>query len=1488
MVAALVVALILVSLVSTQTPWFKGWLRGYLVDQANRFLHGRLSIGDLQGNLFFGLRLDAVAVELEGERIIAVERIDVDYSVIQIVASGIVIDRIALDRLHVHLRRSAAGWNIGRLIKRQAREGPREGPARPVTVSLIEVRGAALAIDGLDPDAPIRWPRRVDDLQAALAFAYDPVRFTLDVRRLAFRGDAPRLALHDLSGRFAVAGRMIHLDGVSARTDRSAVRVGGQIRRDPGTPAFLQLDVRSDRLSLPELAGVFSALNRLAIEPAVDARLEGPLDRVRTEITARYARSAIAGPVTVDFVTPARRLSGAVTVERLDLAPLLNDAAHRSDISGRVSFELQLPDRATGRPLRAEYAFEGPTVRYVGYDAQSVRARGRIVGARVTFDARLRAYGAAATGAGVIRPAVDEGETVAYDVRGRASGVDLRRLPDRIPVPRLESTLALEYTLSGRGRSVEGRARFGPSQLEGAAIAGGTTAEFAWRPGVLRYRADGRAAGLDLPRLGRALDLDALAADRFRSDLDAEFNLTGAGTTLGTLALAAEGVAHQSRLFDGRLGRVAFTTVIADRALKATATGDVESLDLALATGRAEWPGRISGTVDARVAIADLSREITVDDLEVDGRVDLRQSAVRGLEIDRAQVDGRYAGRLFHARDLRATGPAFALEATGTLALDETNASDVTYRLDAVDLGRLAGLVDWPLAGRATIEGRATGAGPDLVASGRLSGNQIAYEDDFRALNVEGTYAVAIPAGEPVSQPVGAGSSRGPSGLRPEVRPKADTTSSVIARLKAQSDFRAALVNVSGFDVDEVSGRVSYADERLTFDTTLATTGRRLALAGDAEIHPDHREVHVDRVTIATDGIEWRTAPASTPAIRYGDGVLTLDRVSLVSGAERIDANGVLGIATGTTSHLAVQATAVDLATLDRLLPEPRQLAGRMHASLRIVGPAGAPHIEGDLVVEDGAFGDFKFQSLASRIDAGRSGVTIDARLQQDPTAWIVARGYVPARAFRESPAGEGAHLAAAAEDAFDLRIETSTIDLGFVQGLTTRVTEATGTLQANVHVTGSGHDPHLTGLVEIRNGAFHVPATGVAYSALDARIDFKPDLVTVEQFRLADVHGHELRMSGQLAAHEQQIGTVNVQVEASQFEVLNNQYGEADADASLRLTGELLKPRLEGRVAIRSGRIQADEVLRRVTRQTYELDRPRGDPPAAALPLPAIVQTAGAPEAERRPDPLDALALDLRIVVPGSLVIRGANLRTRAGSPIGLGNINVTVGGDLRARKKPGETVRIVGTVNTVRGTYDFQGRRFAILRDGRIRFLGLAEIDPELDITGERVIAGVEARVHVRGSVRRPELGLSSQPPLDQADILSLIVFNRPANQLGEGERVSLAERAGALAGGFVVEPIVESLGRALDVDLLEFQTASDGGGPRITVGEQIGDRLFLKFSQQFGPRDISEFMLEYQLADFLRLQASFAEGEGLTNRSLTRRVERGGIDLIFFFSY
>jgi translocation and assembly module TamB len=324
---------------------------------------------------------------------------------------------------------------------------------------------------------------------------------------------------------------------------------------------------------------------------------------------------------------------------------------------------------------------------------------------------------------------------------------------------------------------------------------------------------------------------------------------------------------------------------------------------------------------------------------------------------------------------------------------------------------------------------------------------------------------------------------------------------------------------------------------------------------------------------------------------------------------------------------------------------------------------------------------------------------------------------------------------------------------------------------------------------------------------------------------------------------------------------------GVVERSADVEVTGE---------IATRPGRLEVDQILEQLSRSPYRTQAaataeegdaaPAGDNPRAGL--------------------YDTSTVDVRLRLPDDLVLRGRDMHASF-SRIGLGDMNITVGGELQIRKAPAGRPDLVGTVTVVRGFYDFQGRRFEVLRDSQIRFQGTTPVDPALQVDAQRIISGVTAIVNIRGSARHPLVRLSSQPPLDEADVLSLIVFNQPINQLGEGERLNLAERAGGLAVGYLATPLANSIARALDLDIFEIRaTGGENGQPSIAVGQQFGSRLFVSFRQEFGSADYSQLSLEYRISELLRLVSTVSQGAQRSHR--TQRIDRTGLDLIYTISY
>src|SRR5579872_2175974 len=118
-VVTLVVGATAAAVIVSQTAWFKNWLRGYIVREANQYLNGTLSIERLGGNLFFGVEMENIALSMDGSQVVAVKDLGLDYNVFELIARGLSVDNIRIDKPVLYLRREGDGWELSRIVKKQ-------------------------------------------------------------------------------------------------------------------------------------------------------------------------------------------------------------------------------------------------------------------------------------------------------------------------------------------------------------------------------------------------------------------------------------------------------------------------------------------------------------------------------------------------------------------------------------------------------------------------------------------------------------------------------------------------------------------------------------------------------------------------------------------------------------------------------------------------------------------------------------------------------------------------------------------------------------------------------------------------------------------------------------------------------------------------------------------------------------------------------------------------------------------------------------------------------------------------------------------------------------------------------------------------------------------------------------------------------------------------------------------------------------------------
>jgi autotransporter translocation and assembly factor TamB len=1426
---AIVLAIAGVALAVVETGWAKHRIRDLIVRQANQYLTATLTIGDLEGSLLRGITLRDVAVSRDAHTLIHIDEITLNYSIRELVDQGVVVRRLRLVRPQVAGAKQPDGkWDLGALVRRESSEQGQSGPGRPIAVQSIEIVDGRISLaDPLDFGAA-HVPTDFEALNAAFSFAYVPVRWKLTFDRLSWIGHAPDLTVARIDGAFGRGPGGWFFDRFDVETPHSAFALDGTIRKDDDRPSVLDLRARASRFAFQEWSGVLRGLKNIAVDASFDTSLTGPVDKLDTTIRMTGSGGSVNGRLTLDTSVPGWRGAGAVDVGALNLARWLNRPDRPSDITGHVTFNLAL-QLGIHFP-RGSYAFDGAHAMYMNYAADQVRAHGEITPTQVVIaSADATAYGAHVT-TGDAFIGIDD--PFNFRFRGTTTGIDLRKVPSTVPVPRVESLLTFDYDVSGRFSDpfIAGHATFARSQFLGATVGAGTVGGIDTSQRPLAFSGEGDVIDMDLRRLGAGLEVAWLQDPRYRGRVSGHFKVEGAGTDRSSLTLRGGGRLARALLFDGALSDADVSIDIARGTLTATYAGQLRRIDPAIPFADPRFSASLNGAGRMTVTVRDLlTRSPTLADYDVAGTLDLRASTIHDVPVDSASVDATLRDSTLTLNRTQTAGTAIAGRADGRIVFGDTTTIDVQYDVSRLDLEKFRAVTGGEFSGSISTAGHATGPSSTVHLVGNAVANQVdAYGVNALALN--GHYDVILAAA-------------------------AEDT-----RVHVNGD--GSFLTVFGQAVRQATGDITYDARRLTFDLGVTQQeGRNGRLAGSAVLRIDERRADLRGLTITLGTAPWRLADAQTaPVISWTDEGVAITPASFIggNGDERIDLSG--SWRSDGRGALQVKATHVFLDTLQSAFDRPTRYGGVVDAEATISGTRAQPRVAATFTVSNGRIERVSYQRLQGRVDLAAETLTIDARLDQSPGAWLTATGSLPLAVFdRERP-----------EKPIDVAIKSSLINLGLIEGITDVVRNVAGQAQFDVHASGTSRDPQFDGTVTLANAGFLVTASGARYKNGRASLRLERSQITVDSLHVEDSSGKPLELKGGFATRDLRVGAIEASVSAQHFEVLRNELGRLEIDANLQLRGQFEAPRVAGDITL-TGDLKVDEILQRTLFQPYSTQETPFEPIDAIAAL----------------NPWQRLGLDIAVHMPHTLRLVGQDVQVSSGTPIGLGDISLRVAGDLYLYKDPGSEYSLTGSFDSVSGTYRFQGRAFDVDEASSINFRG--DLNPEIYVTVTRDISGVQTRVSIIGPLRQPELRLASTPPLDPSDILSLIVFNTSTNQLSAPQQQELLVRAGTIAAGFVATPVLSAIQSQIGLDVLEVEpSGSFGTGPKVTIGEEIAPGLVARFSRQFGSDPFDEASIEYYLTKILRLRATFSDAQQLTGLSQFRRIERAGIDLLFLFSF
>ena len=375
---------------------------------------------------------------------------------------------------------------------------------------------------------------------------------------------------------------------------------------------------------------------------------------------------------------------------------------------------------------------------------------------------------------------------------------------------------------------------------------------------------------------------------------------------------------------------------------------------------------------------------------------------------------------------------------------------------------------------------------------------------------------------------------------------------------------------------------------------------------------------------------------------------------------------------------------------------------------------------------------------------------------------------------------------------------------VNFVRQFVPDLAQLDGELGMDVDVTGTIGHPVLSGAGDMTvNVARFTNATIPSVGGFNARITFRDNEVTLDRFG-GDVAGGPFTMSGRMTFPKLITPTLDLRFRAQSVLLARNDTLTVRADADVAITGPFAAATVSGNVALTNSKF-----LKNIDLIPIGLPgRPAPQAPAErpelfSLPVP----------------PLRDWKFNVAIKTKDPVLIRG-NLATGEATT----DLKLTGTGFRPA-------LQGVVQMEDVEATLPFS--RLNVMR-GLLTFTQDDPMNPRIELQGTSVIRDYTVRVYVYGTLLSPEAIFTSEPPLAQEEIISLIATGATRRELSTGN--VLAGRAAMLLVQQLYRKIVKkgeptesnTVFNKLDLDLGTVDPRT--GQQQATVRFKINDNLVL----------------------------------------------------------
>ncbi|MEL7347940.1 MAG: translocation/assembly module TamB domain-containing protein, partial [Pseudomonadota bacterium] len=390
------------------------------------------------------------------------------------------------------------------------------------------------------------------------------------------------------------------------------------------------------------------------------------------------------------------------------------------------------------------------------------------------------------------------------------------------------------------------------------------------------------------------------------------------------------------------------------------------------------------------------------------------------------------------------------------------------------------------------------------------------------------------------------------------------------------------------------------------------------------------------------------------------------------------------------------------------------------------------------------------------------------------------------------------------------------------------------GDLTIDLDIGGTVADPAIAGGLGMRDGQYQNLETGTILT--DLTMDSALEGTDVIQLALRGNDGASGTLTVDVALDEEGL---DARVQAANAVLVRRDDVTAAISTDITAVGPLSALALGGTTTIERAEIRLVNAI----------------PPSVADL--GEVRIKGAPVEEAEEGAGSSITLDLKVVAPDEVFVRGRGLQSEW-------QIDLAITGTA-ARPI------VVGSVEKRRGTLDILGRFFN-LDEGEVIFDGGREIDPRLNVVLSHENDGTTGFIRVSGTGSDPAVNFSSEPALPEDEVLPRVIFGRSSQSLSGIEALQLASAIATLldgSGGFA-----DQFRGAVGLDVLSVQTGDDGD-TSVVVGRNVAEGVFVGAEQPIGGDGQSKVTVEIDVFENVIVDGEL-EGDGGTSLGVQWRKD------------